>query len=225
MEEIWKSIDGYPAYEVSNLGRVRSYFLKGRISKVSDEPQRILKGGRTKCSYWVVTLIGDSGPRTRFIHQLVAEAFIGPRPEGYFVCHKDDNKDDNRASNLCYGTPQDNTNQAIENGVEFGRPKKLSEQEVVEIRNARIKGVETNSEIAQRYNVSVVMVQKIGTGKRYADIDGPIKKYKRHTGKISNRQIKEIKALRKEGWTLMEIAQKYRVSESYVSLLVRGLRK
>ena len=51
-----------------------------------------------------------------YVHTLVAEAFIGPRPDGLLDCHRDDRKRNNRAENLYYGTRSDNARDAIVNG-------------------------------------------------------------------------------------------------------------
>lgn len=62
-----------------------------------------VKGG-----YPMVTLWLDGGRRQRTVHSLIAEAFIGPRPEGQVVRHLNDVPTDNRPENLAYGTYQEN---------------------------------------------------------------------------------------------------------------------
>lgn len=46
--------------------------------------------------------------RTRYVHDLVAEAFLGPKPQGLEVCHGDNNTRNNAASNLRYATRSEN---------------------------------------------------------------------------------------------------------------------
>ncbi len=43
-----------------------------------------------------------------YVHQIVAKVFIGPKPKGLEVMHKDETKDNNRVTNLKYGTHSEN---------------------------------------------------------------------------------------------------------------------
>ena len=104
-DEIWKPIPGFPKYEVSNLGRVKSY-------KRSNWP-RLLKATVNADGYSVLKLV-DSENRsvTKGPHQLVMLAFVGPCPEGMEVCHEDGNPKNNRLSNLKYDTHRNNMQDA-----------------------------------------------------------------------------------------------------------------
>jgi len=108
--EEWRPVVGFPDYMVSDQGRVAS--LKGR------EP-RILQpylNGREKYPYPSVTLHGDGGRRIRTVHGIVAEAFIGPRPDGLEVRHLDGDPDNSAASNLRYGTHAENMQDRLAHG-------------------------------------------------------------------------------------------------------------
>jgi hypothetical protein len=60
------------------------------------------------------------------IHSLIAEEFIGKRPNGYCVNHKDGNKLNNKPSNLEYLTISDNTLHAISLGLHIcSRPEEM----------------------------------------------------------------------------------------------------
>lgn len=108
--EEWRPVVTHPdRYEVSSLGRVR--FRERRITRgvltFTQRPRLLATtvGGRAK-NYLRVHL--SEPERFAYIHHLVAEAFIGPRPEGLMVLHKDDNTFDNRAEHLRYGDRDEN---------------------------------------------------------------------------------------------------------------------
>ena len=52
----------------------------------------------------------------RYVHHLVAEAFIRPRKAGEYVLHANDDALDNRVENLRYGTHQENIQDSVRNG-------------------------------------------------------------------------------------------------------------
>lgn len=90
-EEIWKEVEGYQDYYVSNLGRVKS-------TKFGKE--RILKSHKNHDGYMCVGLSFNSKVKTYKVHRLVAKAFI-PNPAGLpCINHKDEIKTDNHVENL-----------------------------------------------------------------------------------------------------------------------------
>ena len=102
--ETWKPIPGYGTrYLVSNQGRVYSNITN-----------KIMTGGRDRYGYRIVTLSLDGKQTTHKVHGLVCELFCGPRPKGGCVCHANDIRNDNRAENLSWGTPAENSAQMRE---------------------------------------------------------------------------------------------------------------
>jgi transposase-like protein len=101
--EEWKPVVRWElTHLVSSHGRVR------RIrDRRGNDVDRIIKPQMTYHGYWWLRL--SEKPRvTKLVHCLVAEAFLGPRPAGHQVNHKDGIKYNNSASNLEYVTPQQN---------------------------------------------------------------------------------------------------------------------
>lgn len=114
--EIWRPVVGFPNYEVSNKGNVRSLdHLKwsGPAGYTLVKGRSLIRSidGR---GYLNVNL--GSG-NTRTVHSLVAEAFIGPRPEEMQCLHWDDNKANPVLANLRYGTRKDNLADSYRNGI------------------------------------------------------------------------------------------------------------
>lgn len=109
--EKWRPIRGFPGYEVSNFGRVKSLardYFYGSHGDMMLKPD-------TARGYERVTLFRD-GMRHRFqVHRLVADAFI-PNPDDLpFVNHKDENKANNRVENLEWCTHLYNSNYGTRN--------------------------------------------------------------------------------------------------------------
>lgn len=99
MIEQWKTIIDYPDYEVSNLGRVRSF----KFGK-----EKILSSRIDKDGYLIANLWKNGEQKTCKVHRLVAQAFL-PNPNNYpQVNHKDENKQNNCVDNLEWCTNQYN---------------------------------------------------------------------------------------------------------------------
>lgn len=111
MEEIWKTIDGFEAYQVSNLGKVRSLDRYGNTGYgIRLYKGRILRPGKSSGGYLTVVLYKDNKPSTFKVHRLVWQAFKGQIPEGMQVNHIDEDKSNNSLNNLNLMTPKENIN-------------------------------------------------------------------------------------------------------------------
>ena len=111
--EVWKDIQGYKGlYKVSNLGRVKSL---NRIVTYKNGVKRLYKGKilnllMNKSGYFKVFLCKGNSVKQRYVHQLVAQAFI-PNPNNLLeVNHIDEDKSNNRVSNLEWCTREYNCN-------------------------------------------------------------------------------------------------------------------
>lgn len=122
-QEQWRPITGYEGwYEVSNLGQVRRLERKVTCTRGITRTirGRILKQGlstRSGKPRPLVTLVKNGKAKTHYVHWLVLEAFIGPRPAGHEGCHRDDDSLNNTASNLYWGTRSDNLYDMVRNGL------------------------------------------------------------------------------------------------------------
>ena len=113
--EEWREVVGAEGfYAVSCHGNVMS--LDHVIARTDRQIWRI-RGGPMKTHirgvrYPSVAIF----KKVRLVHHLVAEAFIGPRPEGMLVLHRDDDPFNNTVENLCYGTYSQNMRDKVANG-------------------------------------------------------------------------------------------------------------
>lgn len=113
--EQWKPVVGYEGlYEVSD---------RGRVKRVKDAPGtwvgRILKPGVIK-GHAFVRLSG----KTRQVHRLMLESFVGPAPDNKpLALHRDDDGLHNVLTNLYWGSYSDNKKDEVRNGRNFNRSK------------------------------------------------------------------------------------------------------
>jgi hypothetical protein len=144
---VWKPVVGYEGiYEVSPLGAVRS--LARVDCRGQRTPEKVLAVGvqtkNGKVTRVHVTLCRDRTRHTKKVHHIVAEAFLGPAPEGQVVRHLDGNAENNAASNLCYGTAQENSNDAVRHGTTLRGEKnpraRLPEGVVLRLRRGSNRG-------------------------------------------------------------------------------------
>ncbi len=99
--EEWRKVAEFPGYEVSSLGRFRSYWTPGGLS---DEPHmKMVIHNR----YMKVAIHTPTGKNTLVLFsKLVAEAFIG-KANGRVIIYLDDNVQNCKLSNLTYATRQE----------------------------------------------------------------------------------------------------------------------
>jgi hypothetical protein len=159
LEEKWVECPGYPSYEVSNHGRLKR--IRGakhvRIG-------RILKPWKDRKGYWYYSPCEEGKATNRSVHDLVAIAFIGPKPKSWTVNHKDLNKANNHADNLEYMTNIDNIRHGFENGAyaNVGHSTrirwnaKLTKETTEEI--FALIGTIPQKDIAKRFQVSKQLV-------------------------------------------------------------------
>jgi len=152
-KEIWKPIKDFPDYEVSNLGRIKSY---KRVAPWKDP--LISDGSISKEGYYRVTLFRQSKPSHFLVHRLVLETFVGPCPLGCQTNHKNGIKIDNRLKNLEWVTFGDNIEHAYRIGLKTNRGimnsnAKLRNEDVLEIRRLAKKGIKKTI-IAEMFKIS-----------------------------------------------------------------------
>lgn len=126
--------------------------------------------------YPSVDLCANGSKKTHSVHVLVAEAFIGSRPQGYTVNHKDADRTNNLVSNLEWVTQSRNVKHAYELGLRDARGEgngkaKLTEQDVIVLRR-QAKGAPRGffAEQARRLGVSDRAVSNAVSGRTWSHV-------------------------------------------------------
>jgi len=151
---VWKDHPDHPGYVVSTDGQVRG--VRGTVLR----PETVLGG------YQRVRL----GSRKRLVHVVVAEVFIGPKPYGHQVNHKDGNTANNALANLEYVTPSANVRHSLDvlgrkraRGSRNGASR-LTEEQVRQMRTTFSAGGISRAALAAQYGISRSTVGRIVSG-------------------------------------------------------------
>ena len=174
-------VPGYEGlYEVSNLGTVRS--LDRRILNKAGHPEcgtrkwrgRVLKPTLNTDGYFRVLLCKEGHQTARRIHSLVAETFLGKRPESLETCHNNGNRTDNCLNNLRYDTPKNNqADRKKHNTATIGERNggsKLTTDDVLEIKRLFKSTSLTHKEIGNQFGVCPGTIRHIDTGHTWSHV-------------------------------------------------------
>ena len=150
----WRTIPDWDQYEVNDQGDVRSLDRKDRNRVIKG---RVLKGSRSG-TYRTVSLSRDGKVKTFRVQELVAAAFLGPRPNGMYICHGPKGSFDNSIDNIYYAPPSRNagddrlrdgtSNQGEQNGH-----AKMTAEKVIELRKLAAAGMGSES-LGKRFGIS-----------------------------------------------------------------------
>lgn len=226
----WRDVIGFEGeYQVSENGQVRSLDrVHTYVDSMSRKVTRTYKGKiiskrEHKFGYWLVTLSSNGESSTHTVHKLVAEAWLGKRPDELMIRHLDGNPKNNHYSNLAYGNQLENMADAVKHGtVEVGESRynaKLTAAIVKEIREKREAGV-SQKRLADEYGLSEVYIHHLVTGKKWAKAPGPIRKA-RESKVLSAEEREMVVRDRKIGLALKPIAKRYGVSVTQILNILR----
>lgn len=161
--EEWRTLERYPNYAFSSFGRVmRTKGAKGCRAG------RVLKAKIHSTGYPMVSPSVEGVGKWVKVHQLICEAFHGPKPsQAHQVAHADGDRTNSRADNLRWATQVENELDKWEHGTRTfgeGHPSsKYDEATIVAIRSA--KG--THEQIGNRFGISRRYIGYIRSGKRW----------------------------------------------------------
>lgn len=177
MKEKWKIIEEFPKYLISNKGRIKI------LSTLEDKKVFVKDDG------YITTTLGNGKQNYRYVHRLVAEAFIKNKHNKPQANHINGIKGDNRAENLEWVTPAENIRHAIDTGLlkykkkekeiktskyskgEEANGSKLTPEEVIEIRVLWELREFKQVELAEKFGVDNSTINDIIRRKRWKHIE------------------------------------------------------
>lgn len=161
--EIWKNIEDFEGFQISNLGRIKRLEYKKWCvpnNSFSTMKEKILKTSfNNSKSYERIKISLNNRTKIYSIHRLVAITFI-PNPNNYpQINHIDGDKSNNKVENLEWCTNNENMKHRYEVLKKFSFPKgescnfsKLNKEKVIEI-SKLIKDGYKDKDIARMYNL------------------------------------------------------------------------
>lgn len=170
--ERWKEVDfhtsiSHPKYEVSNLGRVRSY-------AVDEEKGRIITGSTIKGYKAITVKFAEKKTQAYYVHRLVAEAFLDKsHEEQYYVIHLDYDKSNNNMHNLRWASEKE-VNEHNANNPRVIKRKvtgyKLTENDVRVIKKLLRTNKTRLSMIAKRFGITHTQLNRIRSGENWGHV-------------------------------------------------------
>lgn len=160
-----KKIDRFPDYEFHSDG-----FVISRVKKTPKVMSPIKMG-----NYVGLQLKRSDGHSEKaYLHRLICEAYNGPCPEGMECRHIDGNKNNNAASNLIWGTKDENEkDKLLHKTMLFGEKNpmaKLSENAVKDMREYRQKTGDSYAKIAEIFGVSAMTAYRAITKQSWSEV-------------------------------------------------------
>lgn len=120
--------------------------------------------------YYSIGLWRDNQECRRYVHHLVLEAFIGPRPHGMEALHADGTRTNNSLSNLRWGTRSENVGDMMAHGTATIGSKnaqaKLSSTDTLWIKDLFATGMPVR-ELVKYFRVSQTTIRRVLTGQTY----------------------------------------------------------
>lgn len=105
----WLPIPGFDGYEVSSDGQVVS-LRRGRRTTLAQHIDA--------CGYFRLGIYRNGERINKRVHQLVADSFMGSRPDGAVIRHIDGDHRNNTVGNLCWGSQSENVCDSVAHGTQ-----------------------------------------------------------------------------------------------------------
>lgn len=148
-------IPGFPGYSACRLGII---FSLRSILKGSHPGPFPLKTRPDKDGYLIVGLYRDGYQYCLKVHTIILNTYVGPKPDGMECRHANNVRDDNRLSNLSWGTHAQNMDDLTRSGIRKGERHhraKLRDSDIPTIRAMNA------TDAAEKFNISIGTAQNI----------------------------------------------------------------
>jgi hypothetical protein len=216
--EDWRPVPGLEdRYAISSLGR-----LKRTAEGKKTYAGKILNPALTKAGYPKAQLGYGRDRKGYYVHRLVAAAFL-PAPDNpvrAYVAHKNGNPQDNRAENLYWAAPAENSHDQFLHGTSRGTSsrarKRLTDEDVQSIR----KDSRTLTAIADDYGLSAGAIGAIRRGENHRHV--PLKPD--DIGATRPRRLftpDDIRNIRSSRERVSVLARRYEVSTNTIYGIVK----
>lgn len=172
---IWKPIDGFSAFEVSDEGEVRRIIAAKRGKGCGTPLPYLLRPYEGNRGYWYYVLNQGTKRTSVAAHTLVCAAFHGPKPShSHQVAHYDGSKKNNSPTNLRWTLPQGNQDDKERHGrVPRGEKQgnaKIKVPSVKFIRKAYATGAFKEQELADAFGMTQAAISLIILKKNWRHI-------------------------------------------------------
>jgi len=140
--------------------------------------------------------------------------------KGIVVRHSCNNPQCVNPKHLKLGTCKDNSQDMVKAGNSMAgiknRKSKLNNKEVKEIRKKWITGKYTQRQLADQHNMTDSSISAIVNNKRYCDQNFKVINIPSHWNKLNEEKVKEIRKMKKNGASLVEIGSKFNIGQTQI---------
>jgi hypothetical protein len=225
--ERWLPLKRCEGYDVSDWGRVRSYWTRKGAGKgawrLGDEPKLMLTSVQTNGRVYATLRTWRDGKRVLIsvqVHTLVLETFVGPCPEGMEACHDPDpDPTNNHLMNLRWDTHLNNMRDRLKHHDGVYSPRSQLTPDDIPVIWGRIVAGEQGSLIARDYNVHYKVIDDIKRRRNWKHITDAlpgVPKYREAGRGVEEKDIPAIWARLVAGEMMKVIARDYGVSEQVI---------
>lgn len=213
-EPTWLPIAEAPRYRVSDSGLVAGVAVP------------LLRQTPNRQGYLIVSLGG--GHHGCRVHKLVLDAFVGPRPPGMQARHLNGRNDDNRLSNLRWGTCDENAQDRLAHGTQVQGMAQggsiLTDRDVLDV-VALVSGGTSQGRVAAMFGISQSHVNRITQGHIWRSVTDLPRRPLHPKKQMTPVECAEMTALAEAGISQREIASRFGVRQQSVSRILRRNRR